>query len=479
MKVLFATDAGDNYVSFWEPMGPMMLTAICKASGHEVRFGPTKYSELSKIISEFKPDIIGFSVPTPYFSFLQRLNSKLKMHFNYISVFGGKHPTIKPEIIEQDSNIDVVAMGEADQTFPTLLDRIQNNQAYECTKGFWIRRDGQIFKNDRAEIVLDLDELPFMDREEIYNLVPYYKEYHVKGFLAGRGCPYDCSYCFNKYFRDLYGNYGNIIRRRSIEKLIEELKAVRSNYGMEMALFFDDVFSANKNWLISFCERYKQEINLPFAINHRLDFLDPQLISVLADAGLKTIFTAIEAGNPDVRAKLLKRPMSNDLILSRCRLFHENGINVVMQNIIGLPLTTLEDDLESYELNRKCNVDYAHSSVYQPYPGTELFNIAVQNNIFTQSTDVLHPKDYLKGRSRLKLSNRRSRERLNRIFSTALKLGISKNLVRVMIKLPLGFFYNILRIIVKTFTARSQIFPVNLPFLTKFRMGLRVLRSHI
>ena len=60
--------------------------------------------------------------------------------------------------------------------------------------------NGEIFKNGLAKLVDVLDDLPYPDRELLYEADPSLAEVGLKSFIAGRGCPYKCSYCFNKQY---------------------------------------------------------------------------------------------------------------------------------------------------------------------------------------------------------------------------------------------------------------------------------------
>ena len=477
MRILFATDAGDTFVSMWEPVGQMMLTSLCKQAGHEVRFASLKPRRIAKTMEEFKPHVVGFSVPSSYLSSIQNLNRFLKGRFDYTSVFGGKHPTIVPGIIHDDPAIDAVAMGEADHTFPAFLAAMESGNAFETTEGFWVRRDGQVFENPRAPLVKDLDALPFMDREAIYEVAPY-KDNPIKGFLAERGCPYNCTYCFNKHFRDLYKEFGSTVRYRNVDSVIEELKKVRKDLGFQMVYFFDEVFSSSKKWLFDFCDAYRREVNLPFAITHRIDFMTEEVTQALADAGCTVVLTGIEAGNEKIRRDLLNRPMSNQLILEHAQKIRSSGIMLILLNLLGVPETTLDDDIETYQMNLRAKVDYAHSAVFQPYPGTVMTDLAIERGYFTGTAQDLTPRDFMKGRSRLNIPDRKARQRLDSFFSTAAHFKLKPKTVKTLVRLPLGPLFRLFRLIIKTRIGQNEVFPVDFPLTTKIRMAWRVLRTH-
>jgi radical SAM superfamily enzyme YgiQ (UPF0313 family) len=128
-----------------------------------------------------------------------------------------------------------------------------------------IERIANITRNETHRcLVENLDLLPFPDRDLIYQNSGLGKM-KLKSFMATRGCPYACSYCFNSAFKKLYLRQGKVLRRRSVDHLIEEIQWVMSNYPLKMIRFGDDNFVDGETaWFTEFVEKYKKKINLPF-----------------------------------------------------------------------------------------------------------------------------------------------------------------------------------------------------------------------
>lgn len=51
----------------------------------------------------------------------------------------------------------------------------------------------------------------------------------------------------------------------------------------------------------------------------------------------------------------------------------------MVQNMLALPTSTIEDDLATLEVNIKCKPDYAWSSIFSPFPGTALGDMCKEN----------------------------------------------------------------------------------------------------
>ena len=139
--------------------------------------------------------------------------------------------------------------------------------------------------------------------------------------------------------------------------------------------------------------------------------------------------------------------MATEKIIEGANLLKRYKIFMLVQNMLGLPGTTLENDMETFLLNRNCNVDYAHSSVFQPYPGTRLAKLAVEKGYFDGNFSNLNEVDYSRGISHLNIRDKSKIRRLNKIFAIAVYLKLNRQSVGILIKLPLLKIYEISHVI--------------------------------
>ena len=116
MKVLFITKP-----FIIEPLGVMYLSAAAKAAGHQTDLARIT-DDLEKKVEEFEPDILAYSLMTGDQEFFLDLNQSLKRTYQFLSVFGGPHPTFFPELINQDG-VDIVCRGCLLYTSPSPRDR--------------------------------------------------------------------------------------------------------------------------------------------------------------------------------------------------------------------------------------------------------------------------------------------------------------------------------------------------------------------
>src|SRR4030042_1679591 len=360
MKFLFITKP-----FFIEPLGIMYISSAIRKLGHDVDLAITS-EDLYKKMELFNPDFVGYSIMTGDQDFYDNLNRDLKSRFKFFSIAGGPHPTFFPEFLE-NSSFDAICLGEGE----TAIQQFLNNPYSLQISNFWFKTNNGIIKNPVQPLIDSLDNIPFPDRGIVFKFQQI-KEGPIKHFIASRGCPFNCSYCFNESFSKLYNGKGRRTRFRSVDNLLEEIKQVIENSPTRCVYFQDDTFTLDSNWLKEFAEKYPQKIRLPFHCHIRPNTLNEETASLLKNAGCYSAHIAAESGNDHLRNQILNRNMTKEQIISASQLLKKNDIKFMLQNILGIPEGNLESDIETLELNIECQPDYAWVSIFQPYPGTKL-----------------------------------------------------------------------------------------------------------
>jgi radical SAM superfamily enzyme YgiQ (UPF0313 family) len=238
--------------------------------------------------------------------------------------------------------------------------------------------------------VEDLDSLPFPDYSLLYDNTEMGK-YPLKGFMASRGCPYNCTYCFNSAWHKIYRGHGKTVRRHSVDFVIEDIQKVKERWPLSYIKFWDDIFTYRADdWLEEFSQKYKQRIGLPFFSYTRCDLLTEDMAKLLKYAGCRTISMSIEAGNPQVRNEMLKRRISDEQIIAAHRLCKKYGFYTFTNCILGLPGTTIADDIQSLDLCLKSQITWAEFPIFYPYPQTELGDQVINMGMYTPDYGKMH-----------------------------------------------------------------------------------------
>lgn len=343
------------------------------------------YKDFEHKISEFQPDLIGFSVVEPTFKFGMRLLESAReviISEGIKIAVGGVHAVMAPETIINYDLVDFICISEGEIAFPELCSRLDTGKDATDVQGFWVKKNGRWIKNQKA-MITDLNKLPPLDfslfHSSFLRKPMMGRMYNTISIEMTRGCPYRCSYCGDHGLRNLFKELGPWYREKKMELIFQELDSYIKNYKAEFIYIMSESFTTGKTKrLREFCERYKKYA-LPFWFNTRPDDITEEKAKLVKDAGCKRISIGLESGNEEFRRKILKRHGTNNMILKAGEILHHYDLSFSVNVIIGFPDETREMIFESIELCRQLRPDGVSIHIYNPYHGTELRKICVEN----------------------------------------------------------------------------------------------------
>ncbi|MDD5423184.1 MAG: radical SAM protein, partial [Candidatus Omnitrophica bacterium] len=327
---------------WYETIGPMYLSASVKARGHECDMFIGRDDIILKEALAYDPDIVCFSAMTAQFGWALNMAKKVKaLSPDIIVAFGGAHATFFPEIIEEAA-IDIVCVGEGEGALAELADSVDKRLDSTKIANLWVKKGKTIHKNSPRDLVADLDSLPSPDRA-LYYKYGFMANSPEKYFMSGRGCPYNCSFCFNHIYMDLYRGKGPFVRHRKVDNVINEIRQVKERYKLELVYFLDDTWVLNKRWLHEFLPVYRREIGLPFIAYVRADIVDEALVAGLKEAGCRAVDMGVETGDECRRNIILKKKVTDAELKNASRLLRKHKLKFRTTNMLALPGETLED----------------------------------------------------------------------------------------------------------------------------------------
>lgn len=424
-------------------LGPMYLSAALKNVGHETFLAGTDLGTVSRLIKEEGIDVVAFSVPTVHYGTCVNLARELKKSFNVPIIFGGPHATFFPEIIDEPA-IDAVCVGEAENAILSFADNYFNG-ATEIPN-WLIKRDGEIHKTDVGNLIENLDEVLHPDRE----LFRKYTTSKVQFVVASRGCPFDCTYCFNHSYRKIYKGKGSPLRMRSPKSIIEEVKQIQVDFpDTELIEFADSTFNSKSDWVEGFAKKYRGKGLLPFKCCLRADLITENQIELLAEAGCTEVGMGVESGNAELRRSLLKRKITDEQLLWASETIRKHNIKLQIGNVLALPGGSLATDMETLKLNMKMKPTIAGAQFFQPYPKLQLTEKALELGLFDGDYEEMFGAQgtTLNRHAPLKFADPREQmqiENLLQLFSITAQFPILLPAVRVLIRLPFGGFYHLI-----------------------------------
>jgi radical SAM superfamily enzyme YgiQ (UPF0313 family) len=433
----------------YEPQGLMWLSSVLKAGGHQVALAAADHEDPVAFAASWDPDILGYSVMTGSQRAYLELNRSIRAAINpqrrgqgerqVFSAFGGPHPTFFPEIVEEEG-VDGVCIGEGEGAIVDLADALGAGGPIPASPipNWWLKSDGEIIKADPRPLIRELSSLPPPDRALVYEKSRALAGGAITHFISSRGCPYACTYCFNHAYYQVYRRERRGQQRR-VDEVIEEVNAVRSRWPLKQAVFLDDLFIVDTEWLEELAEKWPSMVGIPFFCNARANLLvkDPRRVELLRKAGCSTVSMGFETANDRIRTELLKRRMSREEMIEAGRMVRGAGMHLTSTNILGLPTSTLDDDLATMRLSAEARVSYAFSLLFQPYPGTELGRFVQDRELTSATLDDIgeiawdHTVLHLNGEA-----DRRARERLQRLFAIGVEWPNLEPFIRWLTKLP-------------------------------------------
>jgi len=383
-------------------VGLTMLSACAKKIGADCELfdvtGMDPGTELQGFeakIRDFKPDLIGLSVRSFEWNLGLDMLKVCEKH-NIQVVVGGPHVTSAAEDVIEEA--DLLVIGEGEGALLDLIRALATGQPYTDVPNVWCRVDGRVFKNDKRNLIPDLDVLPFPDWRAFADfhftesaIIPETISSRLKTQLVGaiegsRGCPFQCTYCSNERVMRDYKGLGTWRREKSPQRMVDELAALREEYGaLDFVYWIDEIWLTDKQRLSDFRDLYKEVIHAPFSIMERPECIVEDKIEIMADAGLHLICIGLESGDHELRQKILKRKMTRETMVRAFTLPKKHGINVHAFTMVGLPDQDVKSMMHTWDFIREVMPHSAQFTIFQPLKGTILYDQAVETGMYNPS----------------------------------------------------------------------------------------------
>jgi radical SAM superfamily enzyme YgiQ (UPF0313 family) len=385
----------------------MYMSAVLKQKGHtvEVFIEDAKIGhDIYKDLSDFRPDIVGFSVLTPEAPWSIKASRKVKEVTDALVVWGNVHAMVKPEIVES-LGVDIVCLIEGETPLTELAARIDDGRSISDIPGMWVKSEGTIHKNPDPGNLLDIDDQPHHDRG-LYDKYSFFQNSPVLRFMLGKGCPFQCSFCANTIFLQKFGK--DYIRKRDPMKAIEELKAIVAERNPKRINFLDEVFWVKDDWLREFLHLYKEHVGVPFTANYRFGPIKEADVKLMSEAGARIFLVATESADEKVRNGLLNKPVKDEIIFKTAKLMNKYNIMMSVSCFFGLPDETVEKHIINLPFFRKLKPKYLWTTFLQPFPGlaiSETPEILAMSNHGNSFESTFHHDVVLDGPDRVRITN--------------------------------------------------------------------------
>ncbi len=326
------------------PLGPLYIASVLEEAGCCVDFrdyqlttyeNPLNQKNIVNFLSDSE-DILAIGC---FFNVLPFLLPSLEVikaeNPEKMIILGGSGPSSTAEkLMEKFPFVDVIVKGEGEVTVREIAHRVP----YRKIKGIVYRSHGNVISTPERERIHNLDRLPF----PAYEMVDV-SQYTQAGVVTARGCLYHCSFC------EVASLWGYHTEQRSVSSVIKEIKLLYDQ-GITSLYINDDTFVLNRKWVLDFCNALLTEgIDMAWRCLGRINLMDKDLISKMADSGCVGVQYGVESGSENVLKRIGKQitiPQVEEVI----RLSVDTIEYVVSTFMWGFPFETMGDFFQTVYL---------------------------------------------------------------------------------------------------------------------------------
>ena len=387
--------------TYWHlhPYNLCILASMLDRTKYDVRIVDANIDdntpqEFEEIIREWRPDVVGPTILANEFGVTGHVAARCAKNVSksIVTVLGGVYPTTRALDAIADENVDYAVIGEGEYVFPALLDYLWHEGELP-EKGLAYRKGGSPVIQERAPFVEPLDSLPY----PAFDIIDY-ERYATRSFkhvvdapralpyakmITSRGCPIGCTFCQVEIIS------GRITRFQSAQRVVDEMEWLVKEYDIKAIEFLDDNFLGHKTRCRDiFRGMIDRKIPVVWnAMNVSSFYLNDELLELMQKSGCQYVSIAVESGVPRVLKEIIKKPIKLDHVKRLVETSRKLGMDTTTLWVIGSPGETWAEIRTTIEVAEWIDADYTKINVATPYPGTELFDMAVEGGYLSGEFD--------------------------------------------------------------------------------------------
>lgn len=348
------------------------------------------HEELVKTIESFDPDFVAISLIEKNYLMFKELSRVVKKTRPYIPVVvGGILPTIYPNILLNEPNVDYICVGEGEKFIVDFANNINNIEKLKKIPNLWFKEGDKVVKNELGPLT-SLNGIPNQDWSG-FDKRQLLRAFEGKIYVAGsfelsRGCYKLCSFCVAPQLREVYSDHAPKYHRiRNPELVIHDIVAKKKEYGLEINSFCDTDFLSGvpADLLQDFCNLYKSKVGLPFLIQTSPESITENKLKMIVDAGCVTMSIGVESGSTRIRNEILRKRTSLQRVKKAFNLCRKYHVRTTANYMVGLPYETEDDAFATLEFNRELQPPSIAITYFQPFLGTESYDICVKEGFYS------------------------------------------------------------------------------------------------
>ncbi len=371
------TQESGVWTTLWPPISLATMGAVLEREGHQVTAkdaGATEYPRKSILrdIEASPPDAVIWSTGTPSIGDDLALANEIKKVAPgaRTAVFGTHVTALDERCLSETPGLDAIFRNEPEATAAEWAARLERKESLGRVAGLSYRAGSDVRRNPDRPFLSDLDSLPD-PAWHLFDLDAYRLPLRGERFLMvtpHRGCPYPCSYCTAQTY------YGAKLRRRSVEKVRDEIRRNVEVHGVKDLFFWSDTFTLDKRYVMALCDAIAP-LGVSWASNSRVDTIDEELARAMRRAGCWMISFGIESGDQallDAAGKGATVEESERAVA----VVKAEGIKAAGHFVLGLPGETRESLDKTLALASRLPLDFEQFYCAVPFPGSRLYDEA-------------------------------------------------------------------------------------------------------
>ncbi len=386
MNILFFNPRYDPKVLNYQrmssiPLGPLSIATYLNRNGHRASIVDRAYrfESLDSLNDQYAPDIVGIAlVSNMTILDLQTIADFFKDRGIPV-VVGGTYASIIPEILLIESVVDLVTIGEGEQTWLDLADALKNKTNLRQVHGVAYFENGEVVYSPQRDF-MDLSVLGPSDFSLIPDIPKYFQTcycYEKMVYLyMSKGCTGNCSFCFNSYFHQ------SCRRTRPVDHVLDEAQYLIENHGMEAVYFSDELWGLHKQEReLLFSQMKARGLSFIWGCQTRIGVLNKADIHEMFDNGCRWIMFGVEAP-PGRLAEIANKKLPYSKVQETLEWCKEVGIITNISFILNYPHETEQDLLDTVTYAQSLTPTLYSIHIYTPFEKSALYNQVVREGLY-------------------------------------------------------------------------------------------------
>ncbi len=384
------------------PVGLSMVANAARQAGHQVRLLDLMWADdpqaaLDTALAHDGPDLVGFSLRNidnqcmdqPRFFIAEYAPMVARANQVAPTVVGGSALMSMPKEVFDRVGATYGLCGEATRTFPRFLEELASGAKSFETPGVMWRQGGQLHQNKwtlQGYVDGGTIDWSFIEYQR------YRKTEMPSTIITKSGCSHRCLFC------DAPLSFGECFVPRPVEHIIDDLErdARVHKHNRYLYFFIDACFNQPLEWAKALCEALiRSDIKLIYSVlvEPTAD-LDAELVALMKRSGCIMVTSLLGSVEEGMQERL-RRPGRVTDIVRTFRLLDDAGIPIMPQLLLGGPgetRQTVQANFEFLSTIRPIMVEFGCG--LRINPGTGLYQVALEEGVVDEQTDMLEPRFY-------------------------------------------------------------------------------------